>query len=145
VIPSTSIIAALSADSVIAATATGGLYPYDIRAAGRLASPAAFDADGMVIPALSILDRGSLRSSLDGPAMTREVIHIYAFAPLSDAGYAAVDTLIGRVTDVLHGWQDPVTGAQAFHAGRVGKTIVKDMVFDRLTFSAGSILAVSRW
>ena len=141
--PIADIVAALGADTTIAAVAGSRVYDRDVRRVGW-ESVDAFDADNDLLPLLMVDDAGASRAAFGSP-IEAGMVYVWAYAARTDAGRTAVATLMERVIAVMDGAQLGSPGPMVRWAGRLGLQDDDDAVFDRTTLQVAGVLATQRW
>ena len=100
----------LNGDATLLTTLTGGIYKVEsigISGISRDVAPAAYDADGFLLPCALIRERsfvpdGVLRDTMAKQLTARQVVEVYLY---EDRTYTAIDTAKARVIALLMGYQ----------------------------------------
>ena len=130
----------IAADEVIAIWAEGGILDRDPRRSGSSATGAVFDTDGDgdILPTIAATPGNAVRS-LGGPDTGYEgTVVIRLFTPDYPTYSAQIDTMVERITALLHGYRHSNDAPALFRwnsrLGLQAGGAFEDVMYDEVRF-----------
>lgn len=138
-------VAAMQADSVISAWATGGILPRDPRRSGPNATESAFDTDGEILPTIGVISTMAVATPRRIRGAIVDGIEVRIFAPDTHALYDTMDATAVRIHRLLNGYRhsnaSPGVFQFDFRMGLQNGGPFKGVIYDEIRFDVVSIYA----
>lgn len=139
-------VAAMQADSVINAWATGGILPRDPRRSGPNQTEDAFEREaGDIKPTIGVVSSMAVASPMAPRGAVTDGIEVRVFTPDYHAFYDGLDATAVRIQRLLNGYRHsnelPGIFRFDFRMGMQNGGAFADVMFDEIRFDIASVYA----